>query len=483
MLFSRANTIGVAALLCAALGYGAGNARLFDAVSSGNRAAAQALIQQGADVNAAQSDGTTALHWAAQRNDAEMIALLLKAGAKANAANRYGVTPLSEACENSDSPIAGMLLKAGADPNFATPEGQTPLMTAAHSGNLAAATALIAAGAKVNTVEGFRGQTALMWAAATSHPEIVKLLLAHGADPSVHSAVRADPPPGGGGGAPYAHGGMTALSFAARQGDLAAVRILVENHANVNDPDADGLTPLILAVMNTHYETGAYLLDQGADPKIADKDGRTALYAAVDLHAEDSSNMPNRKETDALTNLEMIQLLLAHGADINARLRHSVGQKAYLDGGDGTLGNGTTPFIRAARGGDVPMMQFLVDHGADPKLTLDNKTTALMIAAGIGYREGKTRGTEEEAIAAIQFCLDHGADINAQNVRGDTAVHGAAHRGADHIVRYLAQHGARLDVRNRAGLTPEEIAIGKNQGTATPHETTAALLHQLAASR
>jgi len=470
-------------VLSAVLVFAAADTRLIEAAAGGDSSAVEALLKQHVDVNSAQTDGTTALHWAALRGNEAMVRLLLSAGAKPNVANRYAVTPLSQACQNASGMTAELLIKAGGDPNLAAAEGETPLMSAAHSGNLPAATALIAAGADVNAREGFRGQTALMWAAATGHTDVVKLLVGHGADPTIHSAVRGDPPPGGGGGAPIAHGGMTALLFAARKGDLRSVKILSDAGANPNEQDADGLTPVILAIINTHYEVAAYLLERGADPRLADKNGRTPLYAAVDMHTRDASVMPNRREQDLLTSLDIINRLLILGVDVNVRLRRSVGQRAYLDGGDMALSAGTTPFIRSARGGDVTLMKLLVERGADPSLTLEDKTTALMIAAGTGYREGQTHGTEEEAIAAIQFCLDHGIDINAVNVKGENAVHGAAHRGADEIVSFLAAHGAKVDVKNKAGLTPAEIAIGKGQLTINPHETTAALLVRLSQTR
>ena len=467
-----------AAVLCAAA-FGA-DTRLIDAVQNGESATIQSLLKQKVDVNAATADGTTALHWAAQRGDVETVKALLQAGASAKAVNRYGVTPLAEASANATGPVAGLLLKAGADPNSASAEGETALMTAAHSGNLEAVKALVAAGADVNAKDGYRGQTALMWAAGMGRPEVVRFLAAHGADLNAHSNVRGDPPKGGGGGAPLAHGGSTALLFAARQGDMESVKILAEAGAGLNEQDADGSTALVLATINTHYDIAAYLLEKGADPNRADKDGRTPLYAAADMHSLDTSVIPARKETDKLTSMDLIKLLVDHKANVNAQLKGKVGGKAYLDGGDTTLNAGTTPFVRAARGADLEVMHFLLDHGADPNLKLDDKNTAIMIAAGIGYREGKTRGAESDAIEAIKLCMARGGDINAVSDRGDTALHGAANRGANDIVRFLVASGSKLDVKNKQGLTPYDIAIGLGGqgGIRNPHLDTAEVIKQ-----
>jgi ankyrin repeat protein len=458
----------------------AADTRLVDAVQNGDTSAVKSLLQQKVDVNAATSDGTTALHWAAQRGDVETVKALLAAGANAKAVNRYGVTPLAEASANATGPIAGLLLKAGADPNSASAEGETAVMTAAHSGNLEAIKALVAAGANVNAKDGYRGQTALMWAAGTGRPEIVRYLAAHGAELNAHSLSRGDPPKGGGGGAPLAHGGSTALLFAARQGDMESVKILTEAGAGLNEQDADGSTALVLATINTHYDIAAYLLDKGADPNRADKDGRTPLYAAADMHSLDTSVIPARKEADKLTSMELIKLLVEHKANVNAQLKGKVGGKAYLDGGDTTLNAGTTPFVRAARGADLEVMHFLVDHGANPNLTLDDKNTAIMIAAGIGYREGKTHGSEADAIEAIKYCVSLGGDINAASDRGDTALHGAANRGANDLVRFLVAQGAKLEVKNKQGLTPYDIAIGLGGqgGIRNPHLDTAEVIKQ-----
>ena len=459
----------------------ASDARLVEAAANNDKPAALNFLKQKVDANSATQDGTTALHWAAQHGDVELVQALLKAGANPKAANRYGVTPLAEAAANASGSVPELLLKAGADANSVSAEGETALMTAAHSGNLEAVKALVAAGANVNAKDSYRGQTALMWAAGTGRADIVRYLAAHGADLNAHSEVRGDPPKGGGGGAPLAHGGTPAILFAARQGDIESVKALAEAGADLNASDADGATAMILAAMNTHYDLAQYLLEKGADPNRADKDGRTALYATVDMHRVDISVLPGRREMDKMSSMDLIKSLADHKANLNAQLKGKVGGKAYLDGGDTTLNSGTTPFIRAARSADLEVMRYLLEKGADPKLTLDDKNNALHIAAGVGYREGRTRGTEAEAIEAIQLLMKLGLDINSVSDRGDTPLHGAANRGANDIVKFLVANGAKIDTKNKQGLNPLDVAMGKGGqgGIRNPHDDTAALIRQL----
>jgi ankyrin repeat protein len=456
--------------------------RLLDAVAKHDHATVRTLLNQHVDVNAAQADGTTALHVAARQGDVETARLLIRAGANAKAMNRYGVTPLTEAAANSPGPITEMLLRAGADPNSTIGEGETVLMTAAHAGNADAAKALIAAGADVNAREKYRGQTALMWAAGEGHVEVVKLLAETGADLNAHSFRREDPLKVGER-IPISHGGLTALLLAARQGEAGCVRALLAAGNDINQADEDGNTALILAIINSHYDLAGFLFEKGENPNLADKDGRTPLYAAVDMHSQEISVRPSRKETDMLTSLDMIQAALSHGANPNAQLKGHVGAKAYLDGGDTTLAAGATSFMRAARGADVGVMRLLVEKDANPKLSMNDKTNALMIAAGIGYREGRTRGTDREAIEAIKLCVELGLDLNAISDKGETAMHGAAHRGADEIVQFLFEKGARLDVKDKQGFTPLDRALGKGAvaggGTRNPHASTVTLIEKL----
>jgi ankyrin repeat protein len=468
--------IGITLCLSAA----SSDTRLIDAVERGDKSAVAALLKQKTDVNAAQPNGTTALLWASQKGDAETAGLLIQAGASVNVANRYGVTPLLAASESAGGPITALLLKAGANPDAAGAEGQTPLLNASRAGNLDAAQALIAAGANVNARENARGQTALMWAAAGGHAELVKLLLAHGADSKVRDRVdtiRSDYPVAIGAAGAHARiplGGVTAILLAARQGDRASVQALLDAQANIHDQvTSDGGSVLLMAILSTHYDLAAYLLDRGADPNQPDLAGVTPLFALADMHKPDITARPLRKEIDHTTNLELIKILLAHKANPNARLTRP----------DSGMGPGNTPFLRAAKSGDLEVMRVLVEGGANPKLTAGDQGSAIHMAAGGGQAAqfGTVQLTEPEAIEAIEFCLDKGLDVNAVNTRGDTPLHAAANKGWDSVVKFLAGHGAKLDTKNRQGFTPLDIAEGRGgRGGLVPRkESTAALLQEL----
>lgn len=469
--------------------------RLLEAVKRGDKVAASFLLQQRLDANAPEADGTTALHWAVRQDDLDMVQQLIRAGASAKAANRYGVTPLYLASVNGSAAVIEALLKAGADANQAGSEGETALMTAARTGVVDAAKVLLARGADVNAREGWRGQTALMWAAAERHPAMMQELIAQGADVNARSTVQqwtrqvtAEPrekrlPPGG----------FTPLLFAVRQGCLECARVLVGAGAEVNATDPGGISAAVLAIINGHYDVAGFLLDAGADPNLADSTGRTALYAAVDMHTMPASNRPAPKGIDSSrTSLDVAEALLARGANPNARLRTIQPPRAKLDrASDVVLGAGTTPILRAAKAGDVTLMRLLLGKGADATLATRAGVNPLMAAAGLGTNEEDTTGrqkTEDDAIGAIRLCLDAGVEINAVDRRGQTALHGAALKGADRVVQFLADHGARLDVKDSRGFTPVDVALGLAggvgfDGTASiPRHITAALLRRLTAA-
>jgi ankyrin repeat protein len=468
-----------------ATGVYAANSDVADAAQRRNKEALRSLIQQRADVNAAQPDGATALHWAAHFNDLEAVTLLLKAGAKANVANRYGDTPLSEAASAGSAPIVEALLKAGADPKTPiTADGETVLMAASRAGNIEVVKALLDHGADVNAKESYRGQTALMWAAAEGHPAIVKMLLEHGADWRVQSFSRETKMPklsAASSVTPFARGGLTALLFAAREGDMETAKVMLDAGVDINQGDVDNTSALVVSALNKKYSFAKFLLDRGADPNVKDAYGREGLYAAIEARDQDWSTLPTRKEDDALPSLDLIKALLARGANTNARLTKSLPGKSGMDSGDTTLDEGATPLMRAARSGDAPVMRLLLEKGADPTVKTKDGNTALLFAAGVGYRDKNTRGTEAQAIEAVQVCLDKGMDINETNPRGESAVHGAAGRGADSIVQFLVDHGAKLDVKTKQGFTPLDYALGKNILTQlpVPHDSTAALIKKL----
>src|ERR1700728_315650 len=382
------------------------DSKLADAIKDGDRAGALALVKQHADVNAAQPDGTTALDWAVRQDDREMADLLIQAAANVKAPNLYGVTPLYLACVNGSAPMIAKLLEAGADANAATTEGETALMTAARTGIVDAAKVLLAHGADVNAREQWREQTPLMWAVAELHPEMAQELIAHGADVNARQVtwkwarqVTNEPREKW-----LPLGGLTPLLFAARQGCLECARVLVKSGAEINAADPNNISPMLMAVINGHYDLAGFLLDQGADPNAADETGRTALYAAVDMHSMPASGRPPPNELDNhLTSMDLIQALLAHGTNVNVQLKKMQPYRTKLDRADDTmLGTGTTPMLRAAKAGDAEAIQALLAKGADPKIPTKAGITPVMAAAGLGTKEEDTtarKKTEADAIA------------------------------------------------------------------------------------
>jgi ankyrin repeat protein len=472
---ARKTRLVAACTLFAVHGFGANpiDAPLADAVQRQDSLAIRALLDQHADVNATLADGSTALVWAAHWDDAALVDLLLRAGANVRTANRYGISPLLEACVNGDAAIIEKLLQAGADPNTAQPEGETALMTASRTGNVDAVKMLLDHGAHVNAKENWRGQSALMWAAAERHSELVQFLIQRGADVNARSRVfdftRLMPKQGS---VPmnYPRGGFTALLFAAREGDLASGRTLVNAKADVNLGDPDGTTPLIEAIINFHFDFAAFLLDHGADPNARDSRGRSPLYAAVDMHTLDTSTRPNAIPSDKLDSVDVIKALLAHGANPNPQLADTIPPRGPLDVADYTMGAGATPFLRAAKSDDLEVMRLLLDNGANPLLATRTRVTPLMAAAGVGWRDGKSHGTEPDAIEAIKLCLDRGADINAVTDKGQTALQGASLRGADTVISWLMSHGADVNAKDKIVQTfsTKVSALGTSTGGLSP---------------
>ncbi len=436
-------------------------------------------------------DGTTPLHWAVRANDVEAAQRLLHSGANPDAANRYGVTPLSLAAENASAPLIQMLLQAGAHPTDAI------LMTAARTGDAEVVRMLLARGADANARESSLGETALMWAAAENHPEAVRALIEHGADPNTRSdklVYSKDRFGLEGVTTILPHGSWTALMYAARQGSLEAARALAQAGADLNLADPDGTTALHLAILNGHFDTAGMLAKKGAAPNIADVTGMAALYAAVDMSTlGEIYGRPGRKSTDQLSAVDLLPILLAHGANPNAALKSPTLTRAHTPG-EPSLAEGTTPLMRAAKNGDVAAMRVLMAHGADASLKQKNGTTALMLASGVGRGTGvfaKDYATEAELLAAVKFLVelgvDAGVDINAANDAGQTALHIAA-QASDGIVKYLVEHGANLDAKDKQGRTALDVAMGKGVrarigGEPTMRESTAALLRQLMSSR
>jgi ankyrin repeat protein len=414
-----------------------------------------------------RSDGTAALLRAVEADDAAQVRALLAGGASAKAANRLGVTPLHVAASNGNAAMAGMLIEAGADVNAVLPEGETILMTAARTGRPDLVVLLIDRGADINAREKWYGETALMWAAAENHAEVVRLLIARGADPNVRSNLL-EVPRRRTGQSVLPLGSWTPLMYAARQNALETIGALAERGADLNLTDPDGATALVIAIINAHYDAAAVLLEKGANPNIADKEASmAALYAAVDMsRLAIGHGRPNPRPAGERDAVDLVALLLKHGADPNARLKAPIFQRHHT-AGDGALGEGATPFMRAAKSGDVAIMRLLLAAGADPKATRPNRANALMFAAGLGWRNGSPlapsydQGSDTDAIEAIALCLESGVDLQATTDAGETALHAAiAGRGSPLIIRYLVERGANLHAKNKQGRTPLELATG-----------------------
>ena len=433
---------------------------LVDAVRSGDAAAVRALLARKVPADAPTPDGTTALHHAVEADRLDLVDLLLAAGARPGTPNRYGVAPLMLAATNGSAPVIERLLRAGARADTATPDGETVLMTAARTGRPEAVRLLLSGGADVNAQEKWQGETALMWAAAHDHAEVVHLLAKQGANLDTTSTVPQFPKarvdlatmvttalP---------KGGMTAAMYAARQGAPAGVRALAEAGANLDATDPDGTTALNIAIVNTHYDVAALLLEKGANPNIADTAGMTPLYAAVDMqHQEPLVNRPLAKPKGPLSALDAIRVLLDRGADPNLALKTPLLMRQH-NGGDPSLGEGATPLMRAAKVSDVGLIRLLLDRGADPNRRLRNQSTALMIAVS---RTGRAAGPEQRTIEAARLLVARGADVNAVNDGGESALHIAVSRG-DGLVRALVESGARMDIRDAGGRTPLDLAKG-----------------------
>jgi ankyrin repeat protein len=494
------NKLVLAAACALAVSPALAQSPLADAIERGRREAAFELIEEGADVNAAQADGTTPLHWAAYQLDADLVERLLKHGARANTANRYGASPLAEGVKAANSAIVALLLEAGADADSADQDGETALMLAARTGSTQVAERLIAAGADVNAREAWRDQTALMWAAEGAFPELVALLIEYGADVRARAAandwgsqITSEPR------AQYRPtGGLTPLLYAARSGCADCVRAILTAGEDVDRSTPDGVTALMLAIDNYELDTAKALLQAGANPHLSDWWGRTALYLAVDMNSyvPRGGVHPRSKTT---TGMDLVRALLAAGVEVNPQLNfHRPGR-----GGnsarfvDDLLTTGATPLLRAAIMHDEDAMRALLDAGARVDLPNVMGVTPLMAAAGIGVREpgfGANRAPdfagkeiESEVVASLAILLAAGADVNAAvtdihsrtariarqssmtDRQGQTALHSAAGRGWAEVVEYLLEQGANPALKDLLGRTPLDLATTPVQGRPVPN--------------
>lgn len=437
--------------------------KVLQAVKAGDRETALALIAKKEGVDAAESDGTTALHWAAEQGDHDLVAALLKAGADPNAANRYGITPLQLAAENGDERIVRTLLEAGADANATLPEGESVLMTAARTGVSGVLRALLEHGADIEARENWYGESALIWATAENHADAVRFLASSGADVNGRAALLTfERRRSGQSILPL--GNWTPLMYAARENALAAGKVLIESRADLNAVDPDGATALVIAIINANYDFAAMLLEAGADPNLVDTSGMGALYAAIDMHRlAVGHGRPNPHPSGDLDALDIVKQLLEHGADPNAKLSKPIIQRQHT-AGDFTLGEGATPLLRAAKSGDIAVVKLLLAAGADPHHKMPNGATALLYAAGLGWRNGSPiapsfdQGPPQEAVETIDLLLELGLDIHAKTEQGDSILHAAVGRGEEAIIRRLLEAGADPTAVNGRGQTPLALA-------------------------
>jgi ankyrin repeat protein len=460
---------------------------LSDLIRAGNREAVLAAITSpDLDVNARDPDGSTALMWATYKVDHELVQALLKRGAKANISNNFGSSALTEAVKVSDLDMVRMLLDAHGDPNSANADGQTALMLASSLGAIEVAKLLIAKGASVNAVETYRGQTALMWAAAEHHADVVDLLLSHHADVKIRAKyddwprqITSEPR------AQFrAGGGFTALLYATRSGCVECVESLVKAGADVNQPSPDGITPLINAIDNRNFDIAMFLLDRGAKPNTWDMNGRTPVYVAVDMNSIENrgflgfgGQLPRLPKNKA-TGIDVINRLLDMGVDPNhelTRMRPNAAGRGRF--GEYMLRGGTSAILVAAMGHDDAAIKALLAHGAEVDLANVFRITPLMAADGTGRPAGPTGGDlQGQAVKTIDLLIQGGANVNAQvsgsrthtgkltaynrgsDHEGQTALFAAAEAGWDRVVKDLLDHGAKPTVRDAENRTALDYA-------------------------
>jgi uncharacterized protein len=427
------------------------------AVKDGNTAALQKALGQHGNANEADTDGTSALHWAVSGDRAEMVEALLAAGANPNAKNVYGRTPLAIALDHANAPLTEALLKAGADPRMPLPGMGTALIAAARTGSAAVINVLLKTGINVNEPERIYGQTALMWAASEGHVEAVKALLDGGADVKLKTTEE----------------DLTAMFFAVRKGSIGVVEELLAAGANINDrTETETLTGrdqgqvkvpgdsmLVLAIHNAHFNLADFLLNKGADPNQAGVRW-TPLHALSRIrNYEEAQFPPPMARSGEMDSLELARHLIAKGANVNAQAKTTTAKRPGTDQNYKDI-LGATPFFLAAKSGDIPYMRLLLASGADPSIALDDHTTPLMVAAGIGCVTGQWIEQERDILAAVKLLVEEThADVNAMNDDHETALHGGACRSMDSVIQYLVDKGAKLNVKDADDQTPLELAV------------------------
>jgi uncharacterized protein len=476
--------------------------RLANAAMAGDRVLVASLLKQNVDVNGPMGDGSTALHWAASRGDLEMTQLLLKAGASVKAVTRIGaITPLFMAAKGGNPAVVQALLQAGASALESNANGTTVLMTAAAAGNPDAVKVLLDRGADVNATDKTNGQTALMFAASLNRAAAIKALLARSADPNIRTKVsplarvqadeNGNPLPaatqqGGRGQAEgrgarggvdlgaQVIGGMAAMHFAAREGQMDAIRELVAGGADINlITGADKTPPMTEALINGHIDIAKYLLDHGANPNIANADGLTPLYATVDIRWRANAWYPQPNVAEEKTNyLDFMQQLIDRGADVNARLTKKLWFRKFRYGDDWVDSAGGTAFWRAAQANDLAAMRFLVSRGADPNLGTVRNVTPLMVAAGMGFEHQGTNIVPDSRMLVVKYMVEElGANVNAKDVQDYTTLHGTAYVGDNALILYLVSKGADVKARSKGPLARGGQAT---EGAAETHGDTVA---------
>ena len=445
---------------------------LLDAIRQGDNRQLSTLLSRKVNVNLAESDGMTALHFAVFKDNGEAVHLLLKANADPRVQNAYGITPLWLACQNGNAELVRALLEAGADANDQQIGGQTVLMTAARSGSLESVKALVEKGADINAREN-RGQTAMMWASAEGHTDVVAWLVEQGAD--FKTPLK---------------GGFTPLFFAIREGRFDTVKVLLSAGADVNEAMAperrasrgpqNGMTPLLMAVENGHFEMAVYLVKAGADPNDL-RAGYAALHAISWVRKPDSgegvNGQPPPDGSGRLTSLDFVREIVVLGADVNLPLERGSGGRGKFNQ------KGATPFMMAAKTADLDLLQLLYKLGADPNIKTVDEVTPIIVAAGLGtVAAGEVAGTEDEVLETLAWLIDIGQDVNAVDVHGETAMHSAAYKNLPKVVEFLVDKGAKLDVwnqRNEYGWTPLLIAEGFRPGNFKPSFETIDAIHKV----
>jgi ankyrin repeat protein len=464
---------------------------LADRIEAGDRKAALEMIARNVPVNVAQPDGSTPLHWAVYSVDEELVKALLARGAKANVLNAYGSSPLAEAVRVANVNIVTMLLDAGADANRANEDGETPVMLAASTGAVKVAEVLVRHGADVNAREQFRNQTALMWAAAESHPEMVAFLVSKGAAVNVRATAndwtnqmtnepRVQYRP---------TGGLTPLLYATRGGCQGCVEALLKGGADIDLPNPDGMTPMMMAIDNSHFEVARYLLEKGANPNTWDWWGRTPLYVAVNMRGGLDSNPGPRPPAS----MELINALLDAGVNPNHQLNMLQPSRNGNSGRfkDDLLNTGATPLLRAAQTFDNDVVKALLAHHALVDLPSAMGVTPLLAVAGIGTRTtagvlgpGPPANVEALSMETMEILLKAGANVNARvtdttsltariartstmtDREGQTSLFFAAQNGRAAVVRFLLDRGADVNATGDGGKALLNAARNKAEITA-----------------